>query len=107
MEPNIEDDIEVFNVITPNGDGIHDVLRIGNIENYPNNTVKIYNRWGVLVFVTKAYNSAGNVFDGTSEGRVTLDQDNKLPVGTYFYIIDYEDLSGTMKQISGYIYINR
>lgn len=107
LEPNIEDDIEVFNVITPNGDGIHDVLRIGNIENYPNNTVKIYNRWGVLVFVTKAYNSAGNVFDGTSEGRVTLDQDNKLPVGTYFYIIDYEDLSGTMKQISGYIYINR
>ncbi|RNC87506.1 MAG: gliding motility-associated C-terminal domain-containing protein [Allomuricauda sp.] len=102
-----DDEIEVFNVITPNGDGIHDVLRIRNIENYPNNTVKIYNRWGVLVFVTRAYNSSGNVFDGTSEGRVTVDQDNKLPVGTYFYIIDYEDLSGTMRQISGYIYINR
>lgn len=102
-----DDEIEVFNVVTPNGDGIHDELTIRNIENYPNNTVKIYNRWGVLVFVTKAYNSAGNVFDGTSEGRVTVDQDNKLPVGTYFYIIDYEDLSGNMRQLSGYIYINR
>jgi len=100
-------DIEVFNVITPNGDGVHDVLRIENIESFPNNTVKIYNRWGVLVFSTRAYNSSGNVFDGTSTGRVTVDQDSKLPVGTYFYIIEYEDNNGTMKQLSGYIYINR
>lgn len=110
LDPDLgptEADIEVFNVITPNGDGIHDVLRIGNIENYPNNTVKIYNRWGVLVFKTRAYNSSGNVFDGTSDGRVTVDQDSKLPVGTYFYIIDYEDETGSMQQLSGYIYINR
>ncbi|MEM9001586.1 MAG: gliding motility-associated C-terminal domain-containing protein [Bacteroidota bacterium] len=107
LEPTEEDEIEVFNVLTPNGDGIHDVLTIRNIENYPNNTVKIYNRWGVLVYVTKAYNSSGNVFDGTSEGRATVDQDNKLPVGTYFYIIDYVNLAGNTKQISGYIYINR
>jgi gliding motility-associated-like protein len=102
-----EDEVEVFNVITPNGDGIHDVLRIRNLENYPNNTVKIYNRWGVLVFVTKAYNTNGNVFDGTSQGRVTVNQDNKLPVGTYFYVIDYQNDAGISKQLSGYIYINR
>ena len=102
-----EDEVEVFNVITPNGDGIHDVLRIRNLDNFPNNTVKIYNRWGVLVFVTKAYNSNGNVFDGTSQGRVTVNQDNKLPVGTYFYVIDYENDAGITKQLSGYIYINR
>lgn len=108
LEPNFTgDDIEVFNVITPNGDGIHDVLTINGLENYPNNTIKIYNRWGVLVYVTRAYNSAGNVFDGTSEGRVTVDVDNKLPVGTYFYILDYEDSQGEMKSLSGYIYINR
>jgi len=101
------EEIEVFNVITPNGDGKHDVLMIGGLENFPNNTVKIYNRWGVLVFSTKAYNTTGNVFDGTSLGRVTVNQDNKLPVGTYFYIIDYGDATSTMKSISGYIYINR
>ncbi|WP_222983623.1 Ig-like domain-containing protein [Flagellimonas meishanensis] len=101
------DPVDVINVITPNGDGVHDVLTINGLENYPNNTVKIYNRWGVMVYVTKAYNTNGNVFDGTSEGRVTVDKDNKLPVGTYFYIIDYEDLNGNMKQLSGYLYINR
>ena len=103
----LEEEIEVFNVITPNGDGIHDVLRISGLQNYPNNTLKIYNRWGVSVYMTKAYNTEGNVFDGTSEGRVTVDVDRKLPVGTYFYILDYELPNGEIKSLSGYIYINR
>lgn len=102
-----EEEIEVFNVITPNGDGIHDVLRISGLQNYPNNTLKIYNRWGVAVYMTKAYDTEGNVFDGTSAGRVTVDVDSKLPVGTYFYILDYELPNGEMKTLSGYIYINR
>ncbi|MEL6917518.1 MAG: gliding motility-associated C-terminal domain-containing protein, partial [Bacteroidota bacterium] len=102
-----EDEVEVFNVITPNGDGIHDVLNIRGLEDFPNNTIRIYNRWGVLVYITKAYNTQGNVFDGTSEGRVTIDQDNKLPVGTYFYILDYENAVGETISLSGYIYINR
>ncbi len=59
-----EETVEVFNVITPNGDNVHDVLRIDGLENYPDNTVRIYNRWGVLVFTTKAYGTDGNVFDG-------------------------------------------
>jgi gliding motility-associated-like protein len=99
--------IEVFNVITPNGDGVHDVLQISGLENYPNNTIRIYNRWGVSVYTTRAYNTEGNVFDGMSQGRVTVDQDNRLPVGTYFYILDYEEPNGNMKQLSGYLYINR
>ncbi len=110
LDPDLgpqDESVEVFNVVTPNGDGIHDVLVISGLENYPNNTINIYNRWGVLVYMTKAYNTEGNVFDGTSEGRVTVNQDNKLPVGTYFYVLDYEDSSGSMKTLSGYIYINR
>ncbi|MEO9511171.1 MAG: gliding motility-associated C-terminal domain-containing protein [Flavobacteriaceae bacterium] len=107
LGPTQVDEIDVINVITPNGDSVHDVLEIRNLEDYPNNTVKIYNRWGVLVYATNAYNTTGNVFDGTSEGRVTVDKDNKLPVGTYFYIIDYEDPNGNMKQRSGYLYLNR
>ncbi|MFS4417683.1 gliding motility-associated C-terminal domain-containing protein [Maribacter sp. 2307ULW6-5] len=99
--------IEVFNVITPNGDGVHDVLRIEGLENYPTNSLKIYNRWGVLVYSTNAYGTAGNVFDGTSTGRVTVAADNKLPVGTYFYILDYEVSEGNPRSLTGYIYINR
>lgn len=99
--------VEVFNVLTPNGDNVHDVLRIDGLENYPENTVRIYNRWGVSVFTTKAYDTDGNVFDGSSQGRATVNQDNQLPVGTYFYIIDYKEPSGNMKSLSGYLYINR
>ncbi|WP_299528459.1 gliding motility-associated C-terminal domain-containing protein [Ulvibacterium sp.] len=108
LEPNREDDeVEVFNVVTPNGDGVHDVLQISGLENFPNNTIRIYNRWGVQVYSTNSYNTQGNVFDGTSQGRVTVDVDNKLPVGTYFYILDYEDDNGNQQSLSGYIYINR
>lgn len=108
LEPNIlEEEIEIFNVITPNGDGIHDVLTIAGLENYPINTIRIYNRWGVLVYTTNAYNTEGNVFDGSSEGRVTIQVENQLPVGTYFYILDYEDTIGNSKSLSGYIYLNR
>ncbi len=108
LQPNVpEEEVEVFNVITPNGDGVHDVLVIGGLQNYPDNTLRIYNRWGVLVYTTKAYNTNGNVFDGTSEGRVTVEKDNKLPVGTYFYILDYVDVTGKTITLSGYIYINR
>lgn len=100
------DGVEVFNVVTPNGDGIHDVLTIAGLDKFPNNRIRIYNRWGVLVYSTKAYNNHSNYFDGTSEGRVTVDKDHKLPAGTYFYILEYgnEEVS---KKISGYIYINR
>lgn len=108
LQPNIPDEeVEVFNVVTPNGDGVHDVLVINGLENYPDNTIRVYNRWGVLVYTTKAYNTSGNVFDGTSEGRVTVQKDNKLPVGTYFYILDYVDVTGKTITMTGYIYINR
>lgn len=108
LEPNeSEVPIEVFNVVTPNNDGAHDVLTITGLENYPDNSIRIYNRWGVLVYQTQAYNTEGNVFDGTSQGRVTVDADRKLPVGTYFYILDYKDAKGEQQTLSGYIYINR
>lgn len=101
------DGVVVYNAVTPNGDGAYDVLTIENIENFPNNSVRIYNRWGVLVFSTRAYNTQGNTFDGTSEGRATVARDNKLPTGTYFYILEYETTEGVMRQQTGYLYLNR
>ncbi len=106
LEPNYVE-VLIYNVVTPNGDGVHDFLKIEGLDRYPNNTIHIYNRWGVLVYVTQAYNTQGNVFNGTSEGRVTVDQDNKLPVGTYFYVLEYEETEGNMKSMSGYIYLNK
>ncbi len=107
LDPPAFEDIEIFNVITPNGDGIHDVLTISGLENYPDNNLRIYNRWGVLVYSTSAYNTQGNIFDGTSQGRVTVQVDNQLPVGTYFYILDYQDQGGNSQSLQGYLYLNR
>ncbi|WP_205627548.1 T9SS type B sorting domain-containing protein, partial [Myroides marinus] len=72
------------------------------------NTVEIYNRWGLKVYDTKSYDSAGNVFRGYSDGRVTIDKGEKLPTGTYFYIVNYEykDKSGSrMIKKSGYLHL--
>ncbi|WP_340199308.1 gliding motility-associated C-terminal domain-containing protein, partial [Ascidiimonas sp. W6] len=104
--PTGDGDLTVYQLITPNGDGSNDVLVIGNIQNFPDNTVRIYNRWGVLVFETEGYNPSNNFFDGRSSGRSTVQKDELLPVGTYFYVIDYV-ANGESKSKAGYIYINR
>jgi len=64
--------------ITPNGDGYNDVWVIDFIEEFPNNTVEIYNRWGELLFHEDGYKQD---WDGTYNGK-------NLPIGTYYYVID-------------------
>jgi len=93
--------INVYNVLSPNGDGVHDVFQIACIENYPNNSIQIFNRWGIEVFKQEGYN---NTWGGNSDGRSTYDKNEKLPVGTYFYILDLGD--GTMSR-TGYLYLTR
>jgi gliding motility-associated-like protein len=102
-----EDDLEIFSAVSPNGDGGNDVFVIRNIESYPNNTVSIYNRWGVLVYEVDGYGQDNKFFRGISEGRITIKQQDELPVGTYFYIVRYKNNAGEQKQRSGYLYINR
>jgi uncharacterized repeat protein (TIGR01451 family)/gliding motility-associated-like protein len=99
--------IEVFNAVSPNGDGLNDVLYIRGLECYPDNTVEIYNRWGVLVFERSGYNNSDRAFRGVSEGRVTIKQSEELPVGTYYYIFKYRDSESTGHEKSGYLYLNR
>ncbi|WP_121965841.1 gliding motility-associated C-terminal domain-containing protein [Myroides sp. N17-2] len=104
----LEGDIVIYNLVTPEGDGMNDYFIIDNINKFPNNTVEIYNRWGVKVYDTHNYDSAGNVFRGYSDGRVTLDKSEKLPSGTYFYIVNYEykDAKGSrMIKKSGYLHL--
>ncbi|MFT7352312.1 MAG: gliding motility-associated-like protein, partial [Flavobacterium sp.] len=102
--------IIVHNVLTPNGDSFNEEFLIENITDnicYPENTVEIYNRWGVLVFETKNYNNNTKVFRGMSEGRVTLKQSAALPTGTYYYILNYKDIDGNFNTKNGYLYLTR
>ena len=102
--------IVVHNAFSPNGDEKNAVFVIDNIEQtacYPENTVEIYNRWGVLVFETKNYNNTTNVFDGTSRGRTTISQSSGLPTGTYYYILNYTSIDGKTNKKDGYLYLTR
>ncbi|WP_420600866.1 gliding motility-associated C-terminal domain-containing protein [Flagellimonas sp.] len=93
-------------IITTDGDGINDYFRIVNIESFPQNTVEIYNRWGVIVFETTGYDNNSNVFNGFSTGRATFKGSEHLPAGVYFYIIKYVDGSNFNSR-SGYLYLNQ
>ncbi len=106
-DPNTEDNLEVFNVVTPNGDGDHDVLIISNIERFPSNQLQIFNRWGVLVYEALGYGQNGEFFRGESNARATINQERLLPVGTYFYVLTYKTDTGKTKKRSDYLYINR
>jgi len=99
--------LEVFNAVTPNGDGSNDVLIIKGLEFYPDNTIQIFNRWGVKVYETEKYGQNGNYFTGLSEGRATVSQSSGLPSGTYFYILKCSDDKGNKREKSGYIHLNR
>lgn len=83
-------DVKVYNLVTPNGDGMNDYFIIENINRFPNNSVEIFNRWGSRVYETKNYDSKGNVFTGVSAGRSSVGGNKKLPSGTYYYILTYE-----------------
>jgi gliding motility-associated-like protein len=65
------------NFISPNGDAKNDTWVIRNIEKYPENIVKIYNRQGQEVYSKKNYL---NEWDGTFNGAV-------LKSDTYYYIL--------------------
>ncbi|MBA3971582.1 MAG: gliding motility-associated C-terminal domain-containing protein [Bacteroidetes bacterium] len=78
------DELVFYNTFTPNNDGNNDTWYIGNIYKYPNNKLEIYNRYGKLVFKTKAYK---NTWNGDSFGET-------LPEGTYFYVLDLGDGKG-------------
>lgn len=68
-------ELDIPNVISPNNDGRNDRWVITGIGS-KQNTVKVYDRWGMVVFDTKNYR---NTFTATG-----------LPDGTYFYEVIVE-----------------
>jgi gliding motility-associated-like protein len=88
-------DAEMYQGISPNGDGVNDHLTIPEIEYYPDNQFMVFNRWGAQVFGRKGYL---NEFDGRDDGG------RDLPDGVYYYVLD---LGNGSKPVKGYFVINR
>lgn len=84
-------------VFTPDGDGRNDFFVIKGIEG---RTVKltVFNRWGNKVYSNDAYD---NTWSGTpNTGGLTIGS-GKLPQGTYYYIVEFED--GEDDPVNGYV----
>ena len=85
--------LSVYSGFSPNGDGINDYFKIEGVEDYPNSTLQVFNRWGTLIFQQKGYQ---NDWDGQYKS-------NPLADGVYFYLF----MDGYGNRQSGYVQLSR
>lgn len=79
LRPQNETCLIIPNIISPNDDLINDLWNIGEKELYPQLEIKIFNRWGEVVW--RSEKGYPHPWDGKGNGSV-------LPVDSYHYIID-------------------
>ena len=72
----------IQNVITPNGDGLNDVLDLSGITNGDPCEFTVYTRWGTPVYNQEVYN---NAWGGTTDGGAKLDD------GTYYFVLTHNN----------------
>ena len=102
----VTNELVIYTGVSVGGDK-NNHFHIEGIENYPNNIVRIYNRWGVKVFEVSGYNNTTKVFKGVSDARATLEASDNLPQGTYYYIIEYHDEANKKQTEVGWLYLKR
>jgi len=74
--------IRVPSAFSPNGDGVNDYWDISMLDMfYPDCTIEVYDRWGVMIFKSKGYSKP---WDGRHNGY-------PLPANSYHYIIDFNN----------------
>jgi gliding motility-associated-like protein len=94
---------------SPNDDAINDYFIIECMEQYPNAKIEVYTRWGVMVYEKENYGNTDLMgsteawWDGRSDNKMTVGKE-KLPPGTYFYILHLNDGSDP---ITGSVFLNR
>ncbi len=86
------------NVFTPNGDGQNDVFEIGGVNPKCDSIeIKVYNRWGLLVFESK---EIGNWWTGKDRNKL-------FPDGIYYFTLKVTDYKGNISQRKGDITLVR
>lgn len=89
----------IHRIISPNGDGVNDVLEIEGIKDYPSNQLTVVDRNGIKVYAAKNYNNKTVVFDGHSSVTGSM-----VPQGTYFFKLDYT-VNGQTRQKTDYFVV--
>ena len=88
--------LTAYNAFSPNGDGVNDLFLTTN-QNLINYRLTIFNRWGNTLFVTTDPAAGWN---GTYHG-------DKVPDGTYFYLVEAIGIDGQKYLLKGFVYLNR
>ena len=83
--------VAVPSAFTPNGDSENDVLNVIVQGDFELIGFHVFNRWGEEIFFSDNQSTG---WDGTYKGELQ-------PVGTYVYIVEYEDTSGANTQKGG------
>ncbi len=107
VEPgcNCLEDMFISKAITPNGDIYNDYFKVEGIDDCGIPTLKMFNRWGALVYQSDNYDAKKGRWRGTAEnGGTTLGGNNELPTGTYYYIIEIRN--SNVKAITGHVYLS-
>ena len=112
IPPQSQDDnpatsLTPYNGISLNGDNKNDYFHIEGIEKYPENIVRIYNKNGLKVFEVTGYDNKNQSFKGFTQGEVTVKKSLELPIGTYFYFIEYTDENHQKQRKIGWLYLKK
>ncbi|MDX2302653.1 MAG: PKD domain-containing protein [Microscillaceae bacterium] len=92
-------DVFIPEGFSPNGDGVNDGFVIVGAENYQKIWLRIYNRWGNLVYENENYR---NNWEGiANRGNLT---GQSLPDGTYYYVADFDK---GRKRLARYLTLRR
>lgn len=101
--------LEIPQFISPNDDGYNDFLVIKDLlaaAQCGTNpaSLKLFNRWGTLVWDISSDDTEDENFGGKVErGSLVFRPSKELPAGVYFYVIAVE---GQFEHRTGYIYIS-
>ena len=92
--------VDIINVVTPDGNGVNDFLKIENIEKYKDNGIVIVDRWGSTIFKANEYDNDKVAWTGTNSlGEI-------VPTGTYFFTMSIRYGTETVQR-SGFIELIR
>ena len=97
---NIISGLHVPNVFTPGGVGDHPTWVIMGLYHYPNCDVKVFNRYGQIVFKSHGYAEPWN-------GGYENNLGKEMPVGTYYYVIELNDSRAVKRVLKGHVAIIR
>ena len=97
-----EGSIEISKVVTANNDGANDYFTISDIASCGFTAeVSIFNRWGKIVYQSNNYQNNWSGYHNNS--GLTMGASDKLPTGTYYYVINI--MGSGYRPITGYIYL--